>query len=87
MTSTNLRDTEIDFISEALAAEADAIRRIGRQLVKHDREPWQRALDLLERCDGHVVVSGMGKSGLVGAKISATFSIKTVDRFGSGPAA
>ncbi len=74
MTSTNLRDTEIDFIVEALAAEADAIRRIGGQMDKHDRENWQAALDLLERCEGHVVVSGMGKSGLVGAKISATFS-------------
>jgi arabinose-5-phosphate isomerase len=29
---------------------------------------------MIDSCQGHVVVSGMGKSGLVGAKISATLS-------------
>ncbi len=66
--------TEARFIVEALEAEADAIRRIGELATGQEREAWQGALDLLTRCNGHVVVSGMGKSGLVGAKISATFS-------------
>ena len=35
---------------------------------------WRQAVDMIEACTGHVVVSGMGKSGLVGAKISATLS-------------
>lgn len=39
-----------------------------------EAEAWHRALDLMEGCKGHVVVAGMGKSGLVGAKISATLA-------------
>jgi arabinose-5-phosphate isomerase len=35
---------------------------------------YDRALDLLLACTGRVVVSGMGKSGLIGLKISATLS-------------
>ena len=36
--------------------------------------PSAKAVELLIPCQGHLVVSGMGKSGLVGAKISATCS-------------
>ena len=67
------QQTEGQFIVDALGAEADAIRGIGQRVMK-DLETWQAALDLLASCEGHVLVSGMGKSGLVGAKISATFS-------------
>jgi arabinose-5-phosphate isomerase len=35
---------------------------------------FERAVDLLFRCQGRVVVTGMGKSGLIGQKLSATFS-------------
>lgn len=33
-----------------------------------------RALDLLSACPGRVVVSGLGKSGHIGAKMAATFA-------------
>ncbi len=74
MTTTNQRDTEVEFITDALRAEAEAIQRLCRRITEHERDAWHSALDLLQQCKGHVVVSGMGKSGLVGAKISATFS-------------
>jgi arabinose-5-phosphate isomerase len=74
MKTTKQRDTEATFIDEALEAEADAIRRICERATGAERKNWQDALDVLEDCDGHVVVAGMGKSGLVGAKISATFT-------------
>jgi arabinose-5-phosphate isomerase len=65
---------ERSFLRDALAAEADAVHRIAARLDAEYVDHWRRALDLLGNCQGHVVVSGMGKSGLVGAKISATFS-------------
>jgi arabinose-5-phosphate isomerase len=37
-------------------------------------DAFDRAIDLLYACSGRLVVTGMGKSGLVGQKISATFS-------------
>jgi arabinose-5-phosphate isomerase len=65
---------ESEFIAEALRAEAGAILEIARRLQEREAATWSAALDLLAGCKGHVVVSGMGKSGLIGAKISASFS-------------
>ncbi len=63
----------MDIIKEAqkvLAMEAVEItaakKRIGRDFVK--------AIEILKECKGKVVVSGIGKSGLVGQKIAATMS-------------
>ncbi|MBX3355146.1 MAG: KpsF/GutQ family sugar-phosphate isomerase [Phycisphaeraceae bacterium] len=66
-------DHETTFIQEALEAEAEAIRRIAAG-VAADARNWDAAVALLESCRGHVVVSGMGKSGLIGLKISATLA-------------
>jgi arabinose-5-phosphate isomerase len=74
MKTTKERDTEAAFITEALEAEADAIHRVCERAGTVERTNWRDAIDVLQRCDGHVVVSGMGKSGLIGAKISATFT-------------
>jgi arabinose-5-phosphate isomerase len=65
---------EIRFLCDALTAEADAVRRLAERIEQADGALWQRAIDLMEGCRGHVVVAGMGKSGLVGAKISATLA-------------
>src|SRR5208282_3904434 len=43
-------------------------------LIARLDEKFLRAVDLLISCRGRVVVAGMGKSGLVGQKISATLS-------------
>ncbi|MCP4758256.1 MAG: KpsF/GutQ family sugar-phosphate isomerase [Planctomycetes bacterium] len=56
---------------EALALEA---LRAGIESGGEAAQAWDAAVNLIDKCSGHLVVSGMGKSGLVGAKISATFS-------------
>ena len=47
------------------AALQDLVRRLDGSFV--------RAVETLFACRGRVVVAGMGKSGLIGQKISATF--------------
>ena len=64
---------EIEFVAEALRAERDAIERIAANAGTSAAD-WAASIALVAECDGHVVVAGMGKSGLVGAKISATLS-------------
>lgn len=44
------------------------------ELVARVGAEFDRAVELLFACTGRVVVTGMGKSGLIGQKISATFS-------------
>src|SRR5271167_4334862 len=53
--------------AEALQALAD---RIGGAMAAE----FQRALELMFDCRGRVVVTGMGKSGLIARKIAATLS-------------
>ena len=36
--------------------------------------PFLKALSMIQNCTGHVVVSGMGKSGIIGRKIAATLA-------------
>ena len=55
---------------KVLQIERDALAKLGRKL---DRR-FEKAIDLLDRCPGRVVVTGMGKPGLIAQKISATFS-------------
>ena len=45
------------------------------ELVDRLDERFTQAVETLFACKGRVVVTGMGKSGLIGQKISATFSI------------
>lgn len=53
-----------------LELEADAVRALADRLD----EGFERAVALLESCRGRVVVTGMGKSGLVGKKLAATLA-------------
>jgi arabinose-5-phosphate isomerase len=53
-----------------LDIEARALGEVARRLD----EGFVRAVDSLFGCQGRVVVTGMGKSGIIGRKISATFS-------------
>jgi len=59
-----------DLAKEVLQIEADAIR----QLVERIGPEFERAVRILLACKGHIVVTGMGKSGAIGRKIAATLS-------------
>ena len=66
MTRRDLRQ----LAERVLRLEAEAI--LG--LIPKLDASFDRAVDLLHRCTGRVVVTGMGKSGLVGRKIAATLA-------------
>jgi arabinose-5-phosphate isomerase len=53
-----------------LALEAEAIRRVAERLGS----PFATAVRLLAAAKGRVIVSGVGKSGLIARKIAATFT-------------
>jgi arabinose-5-phosphate isomerase len=55
-------------------------------LVDRLDERFAKAVDLLYRCTGKVVVSGMGKSGLIGQKIAATMASTGTPAFFVHPA-
>ncbi len=55
---------------KVLHIEAEAVRALAERLDHH----FAQALDLLAACRGKIVVTGMGKSGIVCRKIAATLS-------------
>ncbi len=54
--------------------EAEALRALADRLAGPMAADFNRALDLMFGCQGRVVVTGMGKSGLIARKIAATLS-------------
>jgi arabinose-5-phosphate isomerase len=75
----------LDSIEEAkrvLRVEAQSILDLAERID----ENFSRAVDLLYRCKGKVVLMGMGKSGLVGRKIASTFASTGTPSFFLHPA-
>ncbi len=60
----------IESAKEVLDIEAKSILRLKENIG----EEFDRAIDILYNCKGRVIVTGMGKSGLIGKKIAATMS-------------
>lgn len=55
---------------EVLRIESDAVR----SLISRIDDTFEKAVESIYACKGRVVVTGMGKGGLIGQKISATLS-------------
>jgi len=60
----------LDTARRVLRIEAEAISEL---LARLDAR-FEQVVEILMACKGRVVVTGMGKSGLIGRKIAATFS-------------
>src|SRR6266850_2207877 len=54
--------------------EAEALRALADRLAGPIAADFHRAVDLMLNCQGRVVVTGMGKSGIIARKIVATLS-------------
>ena len=54
--------------------EAEALRALADRIGGPMAAAFQRAVELMFSCAGRVVVTGMGKSGLIARKIAATLS-------------
>jgi len=58
------------YAREILQAEISAIKAISNRLNRN----FVKAANLIKACKGRIVVTGMGKTGIIGEKISATLS-------------
>lgn len=71
-----------DRARDVFRIEADAISRLADKLD----ERFDRAVEAILHCSGRVIVAGMGKSGLIGKKITATFNSTGIASFFLHPA-
>jgi len=61
---------DLEYARKVLEAEAEAIRSVG-PIVDAS---FAKAAELIYQCSGSVIISGIGKAGLIGQKISATMA-------------
>src|SRR5947207_3467098 len=60
--------------ADVVRIEAQALEALAERIAGPMAAAFERALDLMQACQGRVAVTGMGKSGLVARKIAATLS-------------
>ncbi|MCA8911150.1 MAG: KpsF/GutQ family sugar-phosphate isomerase [Planctomycetes bacterium] len=70
-----------EFGKSVLKQEADGVARLGELLD----ENFDRAVDALLNCTGHVVITGVGKPWMIGQKISATLASTGTPSFALHP--
>lgn len=70
MSSPKDMKTTLETAKRVLRIESEAIA----SLIERLDERFDRAVEILYGCKGRVVVTGLGKSGLIGRKVAATFS-------------
>lgn len=61
---------QLRFAREVLGKEAQALMNLAASL----EDEFCQAVEMVARCPGSVIVTGMGKAGLIGQKITATLA-------------
>ena len=69
-----VRPTSKNLGENVVRIEAAALRALADRLAGPMAADFERAVELLYGCAGRIVVTGMGKSGLIARKIAATFT-------------
>ncbi len=85
MTAKGMKTKENSLIETAkktLKIESDAILSLLDRVDEH----FEEAVEILYACQGRVVVTGMGKSGIIARKIAATFASTGTPAFFVHPA-
>lgn len=67
---SNAIEDVVGLARKILRDEGDALIQLARRL---SGDAFAAAVELIERCRGRIIVSGMGKAGLIGRKLAATF--------------
>ncbi|MGL4600193.1 MAG: KpsF/GutQ family sugar-phosphate isomerase [Plesiomonas sp.] len=72
-----------DTIQQTLKQQGNALTNLSEEF---DKSQYTLALSLMFQCKGHIIICGMGKSGHVGRKISATLASTGTPSFFVHPA-
>lgn len=81
MTSAIITNTAAQHAQESLRVQSTALAQLATRLDQHFILATQSIID----CTGRVIVCGMGKSGLIGQKMAATFASTGTPSFALHP--
>lgn len=82
MVTNKLKSEIIENAQKVLKTEIEAIQAMSSRLNNN----FEQAINLMHKCKGRIIVVGMGKSGIIGRKISATLSSTGTPSFFMHPA-
>ena len=63
-----IMEFDLDYAKKVILGEAEGIKSV----VSVVDESFAKAAEMIYNCNGSVIVSGIGKAGIIGRKISAT---------------
>jgi len=76
----------LDTARKVLQTELDALKRLLERFGGAEGKAFEEAVERIVACTGRVVVTGMGKSGIIGQKLAATFASTGTPSFFLHPA-
>jgi arabinose-5-phosphate isomerase len=74
LNETNQRHRMKNLGENVVRVEAEALRALADRIAGPMADSFNQAVELLYCCAGRVVVTGMGKSGIIARKLAATLS-------------
>ena len=80
--ASNPLESVLGAVRESLVTQAEAVAKLATRVD----EGFLQALGLIVGCKGRLIVCGIGKSGLIGRKIAATFACSGTPSFFLHPA-
>jgi len=76
----------LDTARKVVQTELEALQGLLKRLAGADGKSFEQAVERVFACTGRVIVTGMGKSGIIGQKIAATFASTGTPAFFLHPA-
>jgi len=76
----------LDTARKVVQTELEALQGLLKRLSGADGKSFEQAVERVFACTGRVIVTGMGKSGIIGQKIAATFASTGTPAFFLHPA-
>ena len=76
----------LDTARKVVQTELEALQGLLKRLAGADGKSFEQAVQRVFACTGRVIVTGMGKSGIIGQKIAATFASTGTPAFFLHPA-
>ncbi len=76
----------LEIAKKVLQTELDAVRGLLERLSGPGGKAFDQAVEVIFACKGRVVITGMGKSGIIGQKLAATFASTGTPAFFLHPA-
>lgn len=81
-TTSDPLETVLGAVRESLVTQAEAVAKLATRIS----DDFLKALGLIVGCKGRLIVCGIGKSGLIGRKVAATFACSGTPSFFLHPA-